>query len=197
MHRSVLTLLLAATLVAGCSAPPTDTPTASSTSATATTTASPTDDAGMEWKTHTSEKGAYTVEMPGEAKENEDSAPTNAGEIKFYSATVEGPNYGYTAAYSDFPEAAVTSQKPDKMLEGARDGALKNINGKVEKTEMIEVQGNPAIEFSFAVPDQKMKGKARMILVKYRLYQLIAGQEESAYKEADLDKFLGSFKLQE
>lgn len=168
MRKSLVALILALACLTGCS---------------------------QSWSEYRSGKGGYSVEVPGRMKESSDSVSTPAGNITFNTAMVERRSSAYCAAYSDFPEFAVRGRDPKDLLNGARDGALRNIDGKLEKESWIKVDGNPGLEITFKSPKKKIKAKARLILVKNRLYQILAGQSESSYSETDVDKFLNSFKL--
>ncbi len=170
MHKRISFLLIVCSLLVGCASKPA-------------------------WKEFRSEAGGYSVEMPGTPKEASQNQPTPVGDIAFNSATCEGSGYGFTAAYSDFPEAVVKNARVQSLLEGARDGAVRNVNGKLENSRSLEVEGFPAMELTFSIPDKKLKAKQRIVLVHSRLYQVLAGQSDSSYDEAEIDRFLNSFKL--
>ncbi len=147
------------------------------------------------WTEYRSNKGGYSVEMPHAPKESSDKIPTDVGTITFHMALSEGRTWGFASAYADFPDWTVDKKDAKELLHGARDGALRNIGGKLEKESWIELEGHPGIELVFSAPSQKIKAKARIYLVKNRLYQVLGGQTEDAYDEAELDRFLDSFRL--
>lgn len=148
----------------------------------------------QEWKEYRSNAGGYSVEAPGTVTESADKVSTAIGTITFHTAVSEGRTWGYASAYADFPDWVI-SKDHKEMLTGARDGALHNVGGKLEKQTWIKLEGHQGLEIRFSVPDKKLKAKARIYLVKNRLYQVIAAQSEEGYDEAALDRYLESFRL--
>ncbi len=149
---------------------------------------------GQSWHEYRSNKGGYSVEVPGTVKEDTSSVTTPIGAIAFHTAVSEGSDYGYATAYADFPDFVVKQDHKD-LLTGARDGALRNIDGKLDKQTWIEIDGHQGLEMTFTSSSKKMKAKARIILVKNRLYQAIAAQTEDSYDEQEVDRYLKSFRL--
>jgi len=100
--------------------------------------------------------------------------------------------------YSDYPEEMVKESDPEKILDGSRDGAVRNANGKLVLENKISLDGNPGREL---VIDAKGKGgqdatmKARVFLVKNRLYQVMVVAPKGQVSGAEIDDFLKSFKL--
>ena len=89
---------------------------------------------------------------------------------------------------------------PSKVLEGARDGAMANVNGTVEKDFSVFLDSGlpkkkyPGREFDGSTTSG-LKLAARLFLVDDRLYQLISVSPKATFNAADFKKFADSFKL--
>lgn len=149
---------------------------------------------GQEWKEYRSNPGGYSVEAPGSVTESTEKVATAIGSVTFHTAVCEGRTYGYASAYADFPDWVLQKDHQD-LLGGARDGALHSLGGKLEKQTWLKLEGHQGLEFRFSVPDKKLKARARIYLVKNRLYQVIAAQSEDSYDEAAMERYLKSFQL--
>ncbi|MEW6280628.1 MAG: hypothetical protein AB1758_18530 [Candidatus Eremiobacterota bacterium] len=150
---------------------------------------------GARWTEYRSGPGGYSVDLPGKVEESQSQVPTPIGTIPFHMAMAESGWWGYAAAYADYPAWAVEKADPKELLNGARRGALSNVGGKLVKERAIEIEGHPGLEIDFNIPDKKIKARARIYLVKNRLYQVLAGNLESRYDEKHMNRFLDSFRL--
>ncbi len=150
-------------------------------------------------KLFTSEAGGFSIATPGEMRETTQDVPTAAGNIKIslYQTTL-GEN-AFVAGYSDFPAAVLKQTSTDKMLDGARDGAARNVNGTVVSDTKITLDGSPGREIVIhgkAPSGQEATAKVRYYLVKNRLYQIMVVTPKGNGGAAGTDDFLQSFKLQ-
>ena len=139
-------------------------------------------------------KGAnFAVMMPGTPKEETSTEDTVAGKISLYQASVIGSNKAYFVSYSDMPKETWNGD-PKKMLEGARDGAAGRVQGKIVADREVSLGTWPGREFKVVVGDQ-MELTQRVYLVKHRLYQVNMGCLKGACTDAEVQEYLGSFKL--
>ncbi len=150
----------------------------------------------QEWKKFSGDSGRFSVELPGEPKQQKQDVQTDAGKITITMYIVEVGNGGYFVALSDFPAALVQAADPEVLLANARDGAVRNVRGKLVSDKAItlgEHQGRE-IQFEADNPAGKIVGRARLYLVGNRLYQLlVVGQGAEALEQSG--KFFGSFRL--
>jgi hypothetical protein len=131
--------------------------------------------------------------MPGTPKEQTQQA---AGiTLKMY--VVAQGNDGYAVGYADVPGvAAEQGFQLEARLDGARDGAIRNVNGKLREEKKLTLEGKyPGREFIADVPEKKLVLRARLYIVNGRLYQtLVVGVADFANSDT-ATKFLDSFAL--
>jgi hypothetical protein len=102
--------------------------------------------------------------------------------------------------YSDYPEVVIAHFKLDaqKVLDGARDAAVGDLNHKLVIEQPITLGANPGRELVIEVKaqgGQVQTLKARLYLVKNRLYQVKALAPKGEVSVAEMDEFLRSFRL--
>ncbi|MBA3453314.1 MAG: hypothetical protein H0T42_09510 [Deltaproteobacteria bacterium] len=146
------------------------------------------------WKAFTKKNANFSVMMPGTPKEETATEQTAAGPIKLWQASVIGGTKAYFVSYSDLPKSTWKGD-PKTMLEGARDGAAKRVQGKVVTDRELKLADRyPGREFKVLVGD-KLELTQRVYLVKHRLYQVNMGCMVKGCTEAEVQEYLDSFKL--
>lgn len=146
------------------------------------------------WKLFTKKDANFSVMMPDTPKEETATEQTAAGPIKLYQASVIGGTKAYFVSYSDLPKSTWKGA-PKAMLEGARDGAAKRVQGTVVTDRELKLADKyPGREFKVVVGD-KMELTQRVYLVKHRLYQVNMGCMIKGCTEAEVQDYLDSFKL--
>jgi len=146
------------------------------------------------WRAFTKKDANFSVMMPGTPKEETATEQTAAGPIKLYQASVIGGTKAYFVSYSDLPKSTWKGD-PKAMLEGARDGAAKRVQGKVVTDRELKLADKyPGREFKVVVGD-KMELTQRVYLVKHRLYQVNMGCLIKGCTETEVQDYLDSFKL--
>ena len=146
----------------------------------------------------TSETGKFSVTVPTEPKEETESVDTRLGKIDIHMFTTEDGNTAYMIGYSDYPEDIIKQNDPQKLLDGGRDGAVSNVNGKLDSELKIDLDGNPGralVISAKAGNDQDATIKARIYLVGNRLYQVMMVAPKGEVSSSEMDEFLKSFKL--
>ena len=146
------------------------------------------------WATHSLPAG-FSVDMPGEPQETQQTTTTDLGDITVYFFQVtDGPAY-YAASYNDYPqEMAGEDLDSDNMLNDAWKGVGQS--GEIVSTQPIEVQGHPGVEGEINVQGTSHIWY-RGILVEDRLYQLIvtAPEPEKDQYANGAHRFIESFAL--
>jgi hypothetical protein len=145
--------------------------------------------------------GRFSITLPpgfSAFKSQKQSQPTPAGPMDLNILQSENSQGAAVLGYSDFPEASFVGRTPQKMLEDGRDGALRNINGTLEKQENVTVQGRTglAIYGSTTQGGKSIYVRFQFVLDKPRAYQI----GYLAYNRADLDKadvqaYFDSFRI--
>jgi len=144
-----------------------------------------------EFKEFASAEGRFKVLMPGTPKEESQAAAgTN---MKTYSLTEkEG---AYMVAFADLPlPKGMKEPEIQKRLDGARDGMLSNVGGKLTNSSKITLSGKyPGREVQATLPKQQ-DGLliAKIYFVNQRLYQIMVTGTKAWAGSADATKFLDS-----
>jgi len=145
-----------------------------------------------------SEAGGFSISTPAIFEENQQSLNTPAGPIDVYTFTVEENNADYIVAYSDYPSEMVEATDPEAMLDGNRDGALRNLQGEVLSEETVSIDGNPGRSLTidaFNAEGEPSIIDFRIFLVDNRLYQIIVVSPKDQETPSNADQFLESFAL--
>ncbi len=152
--------------------------------------------AADDWSTLTSDGGGFTISMPGKPTESKQTYDTDGGPVEavLYMLELDGGNVAYLAGYNDFKKEQIEGRNPQDMLDGARDGAVANVNGKLVKETKITLDGNPGRELKVEAPGD-MLVFARVYLVKNRLIQALVVMPKKTLKEKDVTRFLTSLAL--
>jgi len=146
------------------------------------------------FKEFRSTEGRFTVLMPGKPKRERQNADTAVGKVETIMFTAGPRKAVCIVAYSDYPEALISRAVPDKVLDGARDGAVNNINGKLISEKNISFHGLPARDLQIEIPNKAFVN-ARLILKSPRFYQLMFIAPTNKSHEQDITKFFDSFKI--
>ncbi len=102
------------------------------------------------WQSLKSNEGGFTVMMPaGYVNEKKPVDMGGAAKANNISYRVESDGAFWGVSVTDYP-AAISGQ-PQKMLENARDGALKRSNGALRSDRATTVAGKPAREVVYDV----------------------------------------------
>jgi hypothetical protein len=129
---------------------------------------------------------SFSVMLPKDVKEDKQTAFTELGPIEFISYSAKAEFQEFTIAYSDYPDTFVVATGPNVLLDGSRDGAVRNVQGKLLSETKIEINGYPGRELKIESP-QKIILKSQIYMVGKRLYQLMAisNSDHSLDKEID------------
>ena len=142
----------------------------------------------------------FTVDVPGVPEMKEGVEQTKAGPVKTTTWSIKTQGAFFAVSIADYPKGAMGNAMPVKVLEGARDGAMANVGGTVEKDISVFLDSGtpkkkyPGREFD-GTTKSGLKLAARLFLVEDRLYQLICVTPKAGFNAADFKKFADSFKL--
>src|SRR5262245_35052076 len=95
----------------------------------------------------------YSVEMPGQWELSSQDVPTAIGSMKAYMAAVNMPTRAYMTMYMTYPADAIRGRPIDTVLDGARDGAVANVKGKLRSEQRLTINGLPAREITIDAPN--------------------------------------------
>lgn len=151
------------------------------------------------WRAFGSEAGKFSVLTPGELVEQVQPQHTLVGDVDSHMFECFSDGGEYVATYNDFPRLFSWLADPAKELEGARNGVVAALKGKLTGDAKIELDGHPGREFTFEgnAPDgTPITVKSRIYAVGNRLYQIFVSAARGDLPASSTDKFLKSFKLQ-
>lgn len=137
----------------------------------------------------------FTATFPCQSQLNSQPVSSSVGNVTvvLYMCT-EGEG-AYFVGITDFPQGAVSQQKPDDVYNGVANGAAENSNGTLRSLDPYALGNVAGREAVIDVASSKLSMHARYFIVGDRLYQAFflgpTGQENS---KAALD-FLNAFSL--
>jgi hypothetical protein len=150
------------------------------------------------WVDFSSAEGGFQARFPAAPESQNLPTATVVGNVeqKMFSVT-QGVAF-YAASFADYPQTAMKEAVPATVLDGARDGAVKNVQGKLVKEDQITLDGHPgrAIHIQATAQGTSVRLDARIFLVNNRLYQMIVVRPGGGLgSDQDVAKFLDSLKL--
>lgn len=144
------------------------------------------------WRTETF-NDTLSLKVPGPVTKTEEKVPTEVGEITATIWMYEASNENaWMVGMNDYPKG-VLHVDPNVVLDGARDGAVGNVNGKLLSEKKITVDGWPGRELVIAA--EGLKTHARVVLVGDRLVQALVVTAEDSTQTADVRTYLDSMKI--
>jgi FimV-like protein len=152
-------------------------------------------DAG--WREFAPEEGRFSILVPRTPRKTTETTETQIGTIDTHIFVVTHGDFTYIMVYNDFPQRLINSSDSRAMLNGARDGAVESLGGRLLSENSISINGFPGRELKVKVSEGPYTSVAqvRIYLVRNRLYQIYAIAPEARASSPDVKKFLDSFKL--
>jgi Fas apoptotic inhibitory molecule (FAIM1) len=151
------------------------------------------------WQEYQSQAGRYSILMPGKPKEQTQSVDSAVGVLDMHSASFEDRSGAYLAMYVDYPADQIRSGQATDILDGAAQGAVAKVKGKLARQQNFSLGAIPGREIEFDAPAQgtqpAMHVKVHYFLVNNRLYQVMVVAQQNQDLPADAQKFFDSFKL--
>jgi hypothetical protein len=133
--------------------------------------------------------------LPGSPREQKQTYPTEVGPVDatLYILEVDEGKVAYLVGYNDYPKDKVKGFDKQKMLDGAKKGAVNNVQGKLVAEKTIELSGFPGLEIEVDAGASKVF--VRIVVAEERLYQALVVMPAAATRPAHVRKFLDSIKL--
>lgn len=157
-----------------------------------------------DWVIIKSKAEGYQVAFPGQPVEENESVDSELGKLKMNMLTYEvtdeatDKNLVYLFNYTDYPEGKLDysdSAMVESILDGAVNGAAKNVEGKIISVTPLTYKEHAGKEVRIDFKDGMAVIAIRCYLVKNRIYllEVIALTEND--KNENQSKFLNSFEL--
>lgn len=143
-----------------------------------------------------SEAGKFTINFKEKPTEQEQDVPTAKGDVKMYLFILEEDRTkAYMVAYCDYTDEMLQGATHEEILQNSKEGVVGKFEAKVTDEKVGKFQGNDAVDFTASGP--KYHTAYKLILAGNRLFQVSILQEGSPVSQADIDTFIGSFKITE
>jgi hypothetical protein len=148
-----------------------------------------------------SKPGRFSISLPSgfsKPKLETSDIGDKGDKVKLYMHTSLGGNGVCLIGYNDLDVKDMNDEMRNTLLDGAKDGALKNMNATVGSEKNISLGGSPgrSMEFTADNEGQTMHGRFDYYLVGNRLYQVgFIGITESALEDTDVLNYFASFKV--
>ncbi len=149
-----------------------------------------------------SREGRFSIALPdgySRPKLEVNDVASDMGAIKLYMyMSIRSSEGACLVGYSDIKGVQLTDELRQKMLDGAREGALNNMNATLDSETPTTLEGNPGriVRFTAEKDGQKIRGRFDYYLVNNRLYQVgFIAIAQDALEQESISAFFGSFKL--
>ena len=143
-------------------------------------------------------KGAgFKVALPGNAQHSSKEFKTAVGTLKLHMYQVASQGQFFGVMHNVYPQRAVNAQGANKVLNGARDGAVRKVGGTLLSDTQIKLGQYPGRSFRVVATKNgvKMYMSWRVYLVNNRLYQLGVVSPYRPANAKDVKRFFDSFEL--
>ena len=153
------------------------------------------DEPKMEFKPFHSEKGRFTIQIPGKPEEKSQEIDSGTGKTHLYMVTVEiNKDLAFLVTYNDY-EKEIADEDPQTVLKRVRDGNAGE-DGKLleDKEGKFSIANIPSRSLLIQKGDLFMRNE--VILAKNRLYQImmVSTKKEDVTGES-AKKYYDSFGL--
>jgi len=144
-----------------------------------------------DWKPYPYPADGFSASFPSQPTLDKQNIATDAGPVEYHSYTVEDASTALIAGVTNFGPT-LAGKDPDKILQGAKTGAVTNSKGRLVSEKPITLGVNHGIEF--VIDSDSARVTARVYLVGTSIYEVIvASPSQSNY--ADATRFLDSLQL--
>lgn len=119
-------------------------------------------------------------------------------QIHMYEAPETDDNHTYGVMTTEYPDSTVSSDKKevlDNFFNGAVEGAVKNVQGKLLSVETIQIDGYPGRHFRVDYQNGLAVITMRAYLVKNKMYMIQTITETKKDHNKAMDRFMNSFAL--
>jgi hypothetical protein len=148
----------------------------------------------LDWREVTSATGGYTVLMPARPETVQREVKVGGVALMMSMTSVHREGMAFGAAYADIPRA---NARDAELLAAARDALVRNIGGRIASTREVTIDGAAGQEFRAdgMAGGHPMRLAARVLIGDTRFYQVAYVGRTGSLPEADVNVFLGSFRL--
>ena len=148
------------------------------------------------WVAFSSEKHGFRSEFPASPKTETMKVPTVLGEMEMQVFVLDHGTRAYMVSVSD----NLPTDQPlvvANVLDGARDGAVTNIQGRLVSEKQQTIDDLPArrLEIAAGPLESPLRVEAILILRERRLYQALMVAPASEPSRPDAERFLAALRM--
>jgi len=154
----------------------------------------------QDWINYKSEELAFIAEFPSEPTKTVQKVNTAVGELDMhmimYAPTSGDDNAVYSVIKSDYPESNFEDADDEynsKVLDGAVNGAVTNVNGKLLYDNKITFNGYPGRDFKVEISGGFLYIKAYLVNNSMYITQVICISVND--KNTSIKRFFDSFDI--
>lgn len=151
----------------------------------------------LPWVGFTSERWNFTAEFPGAPASEVLTVESMLGPVELHIFSSERDGWAYMISALEAPDTG-KAVAPAKVLDGARDGAVANVGGRLVSETQLEHDGLPARRVEIVAPSAGGEQRLIGLLVarERRLYQvLVAAPSPAPQLDAAAERFIAALKL--
>lgn len=143
------------------------------------------------WKIYTYSSDGFSVSFPSDPAVESHTVPVESLSLELRTYLVEDPPAGMMIGVSALG-ALAAGKDPDALLQGGKEGALKNTQTHLVSEKKISLGANPGLEFE--AENESLHATIRIYLAETTLYEaIVAHPIGKPYEHAAV--FFDSFRL--
>ncbi len=146
-----------------------------------------------DWVEIRSQEGRFSTKMPAIPGETTQEVETAAGPITLRSRELDHGGFQYIVSFSDYPNAFLTQNGPESILDAARDGTA--AAGELLEESRISLGENPGRFLVVLDASGERVLQIRLLLVGRRLYQFGIVTPQRDRSAPEVERFLDAFAL--
>lgn len=143
------------------------------------------------WTKFTSEKGRFSVLMPGVPEDKVETTPSEHGPYTTHLFILRQQGNVFLIGWVDYDPSFNFNRQAE--LEMNRDNFVKGVNATLLDTRSLTIDGYPALEFSAEVSGRVFR--SRVYMVGRRPYQIVIGSQKGVDDSVNVNRFFNSFKV--
>lgn len=148
------------------------------------------DDGG--WTRYNSNKGRFTVLMPGFPEDKVETTQSEHGPYTTHLFILRQTNLVFLIGFVDYDPSFNFNKQAE--LEMNRDNFVKGISATLLHTRQVTIDGYPALEFAAEANGRIFR--SRVYMVGRRPYQIVIGSPKGEENTTYIDRFFNSFKIE-
>jgi hypothetical protein len=148
----------------------------------------------LDWREVTSAEGGYAILLPARPDQAQREVVIGGVALSMSMASVQREGVAFGVAHAEIPPGYT---RRTELLAAARAGLLRNIDGHVVAEHGVAIDGVEGEEFRAEgmANGHPMQLAARVFIAGPRFYQVVFVGQSGRVPPAEVDLFLGSFRL--